>query len=90
MTHLREMKKILGIRVERDRKHGILKILQGPYIDTILAQFQMQDTNPVSTPLNKTVKLTIPTGSKDGPTINIPYAKAIGSIIMQHSGHDPI
>ena len=32
MTDLEEMKKILGIRVKRDRKHGTLKISQGPYI----------------------------------------------------------
>ena len=89
MTDLGEMKKILGIRVERDRKHGTLKISQGPYIDTILAQFQMQDANPVSTPLNKTVKLTVPTGSKDGPTIDVPYAKAIGSIMYAALGTRP-
>ena len=81
MTDLGEMKKILGIRVERDRKHGTLKISQGPYIDIILAQLQMQDVNPISTPLNKTVNLTVPTESKDGPTINLPYAKAIRSIM---------
>ena len=81
MTDLGEMKKILGIRVERDRKHGTLKISQGPYIDTVLAQFQMQDANPILTPLNKMVKLTVPTRSKDRPTINILYAKAIISIM---------
>ena len=81
MTNLGEMKKILGIRVERDRKHGTLKISQRPYIDTILAWYQMQDANFISAPLNKMVKLTIPAGSKDGPTINVPYAKAIGSIM---------
>ena len=81
MTDLGEMKKILGIRVERDRKYGTLKISQGLYIDTILAWFQMQDANPISMLLNKMVKLTVPTGSKDGPTINVPYTKAIGSIM---------
>ena len=37
MTDLGEMNKILGIRVERDRDKGLLKIFQGPYIHVILA-----------------------------------------------------
>ena len=81
MTDLGEMMKILGIRVERDRKNGTLKISQGLYINTILAQFQMQHANPILTPLNKMVKLTVPTGSTDGPTIDITYPKAIRSLM---------
>ena len=83
------MKKILGSRVERDRKHGTLKISQGPYIDTILAWFQIQDANPILTPLNTMAKLTVPTGSKDGPTIDVPYAKAIRSIMYAVLGTQP-
>ena len=37
MTDLGEMKRILGIRVERNREEGTLKISQGHYIDTLLA-----------------------------------------------------
>ena len=36
MTELGEMKKILGIRIERDREHGTLTMSQGHYIDIIL------------------------------------------------------
>ena len=32
MTKLGEMKKILGIRIERDREQGMLTISQGHYI----------------------------------------------------------
>ena len=77
MTDLGELKKILGIRVERDQAKGTLKISQGPYIDTILAWFHMQDTNSVSIPLNKSVKLT----SNSKSTLDVPYAKAIGSLM---------
>ena len=35
------------------------------------------------------VKLTVPTGSKDGPTIDVPYAKAIGSIMYAALGTRP-
>ena len=74
MTDLGKMKKILGIRVERHWEKGPLKISQGPYIDIILTRFHMQNANPVSTPLNKSIKLT----PNIKPTINVPYAKAIG------------
>ena len=37
MTELGEMKKILGIRIERDREQGTLTMSQGHYIDVILA-----------------------------------------------------
>ena len=37
MTELGEMKKILGIRIERDKKQGTLTMSQGHYIDVILA-----------------------------------------------------
>ena len=36
MTKLGEMKKILGIRIERDRGQGTLTMLQGHYINVIL------------------------------------------------------
>lgn len=58
MTDLGEMKKILEIRVERNRMKGTLKISQGLYIDIVLTWFHMQDANPVSVPLNISVKLT--------------------------------
>ena len=89
MTDLGEMKKILGIRVERDRDKGSLKISQELYINVILAQFNMQNSNSVSTPLSKTVKLTVPIQSTSGPTIDAPYAKAIGSIMYLALGSRP-
>ena len=89
MTDLGEMSKILGIRVERDRDKGTLKISQGLYIDVVLTRFHMQDSNPVSTPLSKTVKLTVPTGSTTGPTIDAPYSKAISSLMYAVLGTQP-
>ena len=80
MTELGEMKKILGIRIERDRKQGTLTMSQGHYIDVILARFNMSDAHPVSTPLHKTIKLNSSLDSM-GPTIEVPYAKAIGSLM---------
>jgi hypothetical protein len=80
-----EMRRILGIRVERDRKEGTLKISQEPYLDTILAQ----DANPVSTPLSTSVKLSIPLESSNKPSINIPYGQAIGVLMYTALGTRP-
>ena len=79
MTELGEMKKILGIRIERYREQGMLTMLQGHYINVILAQFNMSDTHSVSTPLHKTIKLN---SSLDltGPMTWVPYTKVIGSL----------
>jgi hypothetical protein len=79
MTDLGEMKKILGIQVIRDRKAGTLKIAQSAYIDKILARFNMAEAKPVTTPLSKNIKLdNIHTRAEDP---NMPYAKAIGSLM---------
>ena len=85
MKDLGEMKKILGIRVERNRRKGTLKISQGPYIDVILARFHMQNTNTVSTPLNTSVKFKTPQ-NVDSPKVDVPYAKAIGSLMYAALG----
>jgi hypothetical protein len=89
ITDLGKMTKILGMRVERDREQGTLKISQAAYIDIILARFNMQDAKPVSTPLNRNTKLIVPTRSKHTPTIDAPYAKAIGSLMYEALGTRP-
>ena len=88
MKDLGEMKKILGICVERNRKEGTLKISQGLYIDIILTRFHMQNANTVSTPLSTSVKLRTPQ-STNSPKIDVPYAKAIGSLMYAALGTRP-
>ena len=87
MTDLGEMKKILGIRVERNREQGMLKISQGPYIDKVLNRFYMHHANPVTTPLSKNVKLTTP--NEPTKLLNVPYAQAMGSIMYAALGSRP-
>ena len=62
---------------------GKLKCHQGYFNasqhNPILVQFHMQDVNTISTPLNKTVKLTILTKSIKVSMIDTPFAKVIGS-----------
>ena len=89
MTDLGEMKKILGLRVQRDREHGTLNISQGPYIEIILARFNMQDANIVSTPLSRSTKPDGPTEPSQIPTTDAPYAKAVGSLMYAALGTRP-
>ena len=89
MTDLGEMKKILGLRVERNREEGTLQIFQGPYIDTILMCFHMQNAYPTSTPSNISTKLDIPLETNDGLQTNAPYVQAIGSLMYAALGTCP-
>ena len=74
-----EIKKILGIRIERNREQGMLTMSQGHYINIILAWFNMTEAHLVSMPLHKMIKLNTPL-DLTGPTIEVPYAKVISSL----------
>ena len=87
MTDIGEMKKILGLRVERNREEGTIP--QGPYIDTILMHFHMQNAYPTSTPFNISTKLDLPLETNDRPQTNAPYAQAIGSLMYATLGTRP-
>jgi hypothetical protein len=80
MKDLGEMQKILGIKIDRDREKGTLTMSQGHYTDIILAHFNMSKAHLVSTPLHKAMKLTGPL-DQSGPSTEVPYAKAIGSLM---------
>ena len=46
----------------------------------------MQDANTVSTPLSKVTKLTVSLKPIAGSTTDVPYAKAIGSLMYAAIG----
>ena len=52
ITDLGELHYILGIQVKRDRVACIISLNQTTYIHDILERFGMQNSNPVSMPLN--------------------------------------
>ena len=85
MTDLGPMTKILELKVDRDRKNGTLKLSQGPYIDKILEQFNMQDAYPVSMLIIPNIQLNLP----DVPKINLYYAKVIGLLMYAAIGTWP-
>jgi hypothetical protein len=51
MKDLGATKKILGMRIIRDRKNHNLTLSQGEYIEKVLERFRMQNEKLVSTPL---------------------------------------
>jgi hypothetical protein len=50
MKDLGAAKKILGMRITRDKKNHKLTLSQGEYIEKVLERFRMQNEKPVSTP----------------------------------------
>jgi hypothetical protein len=58
MKDLGAAKKILGMRITRDRKNHKLTLSQCDYIEKVLERFRMQNEKLVSTPLSIHLKLT--------------------------------
>ncbi|KAH9306890.1 hypothetical protein KI387_011294, partial [Taxus chinensis] len=58
MKDLGAAKKILGMRITRDRKEWKLTLSQEEYIKKVLDRFNMQDAKPVGTPLAGHFKLS--------------------------------
>ena len=74
-------KKILDIRIHRDRKHGKLWLSQSEYIGKVLERFGMVDCKPVSTSLAAHFNLSKKNSSKDEKFENVPYTSAVGSLM---------
>jgi hypothetical protein len=51
-------KKILGMRITRDKKNCKLTLSQGEYIEKVLERFKMQNEKPFTTPLASHFKVT--------------------------------
>jgi hypothetical protein len=58
MKDLGAAKKILGMRITRDKKNRKLALSQGEHIEKVLERFRMQNGKPVNTPLAIHFKLT--------------------------------
>jgi hypothetical protein len=59
MKDLGFAKKILGMKITRDRKNHKLTLSQGEYIEKVLEWFRMQNEKPVSIPLAIHFKLAM-------------------------------
>ncbi|KAL6323545.1 hypothetical protein AAG906_039125 [Vitis piasezkii] len=85
MKDLGPVKRILGIRIERDRASKKLCMLQEQYIEKVLARFNMSKAKVVSSPLASHFKLSSrhspSTDKEKEDTRRVPYASAVGSLM---------
>jgi hypothetical protein len=84
---------LLGIQVKRDRELRMISFSQRAYIDKILERFNLQDANPLSTPLDPHHKLSLSqspsTPRQFDEMRSIPYREAIGSLMYAALGTRP-
>jgi len=85
---LGEAKKVLGMEIERDRRSGKVSLTQNGYLQKVLQRLNIDgDTKSVSTPLapHFMLKATMsPTTIEECEYMTrVPYASAVGSLIMQ-------
>ncbi|XP_065078603.1 uncharacterized protein LOC135701673 [Ochlerotatus camptorhynchus] len=78
MTDAGEVKQFLGISVERDAPNGIMRIHQRNYFENLLQRFEMNDSKPISTPLENRLKLT--RGIEEQRTSK-PYRELVGCLM---------
>ena len=85
MKDLELAKKILGMKITRDRASKRLWLSQEKYIEKVLERFNMAKSKPVNTPLVGHFKLSsaqCPTSDEEQEGMKqIPYASAVGSLM---------
>jgi hypothetical protein len=85
MKDLGVAKKILGMRITRDKKNHKLALSRGDYIEKVLERFRMKNAKPVSTHLASHFKLTKEMCPKTQEEIEymsmVPYSSTIGSLM---------
>ncbi|GKD09904.1 hypothetical protein Tco_1189589, partial [Tanacetum coccineum] len=85
MKELGEAKKILGMKIVRDRSRKILRVSQSRYVSKTLNNFRIDNRKSVKMPLGGHFKLSL----KDCPVRDcdvermskVPYANAVGSLM---------
>ncbi|KAG8502915.1 hypothetical protein CXB51_000770 [Gossypium anomalum] len=85
MKDLGLAKKILGMKILRDRKASKLYLSQKGYIEKVLCRFNMQSAKPVSTPLATHFRLSSALSPQSDDEIeymsHVPYSSAMGSLM---------
>ncbi|KAL4317979.1 hypothetical protein GQ457_18G008540 [Hibiscus cannabinus] len=85
MKDLGAAKKILGMKIHRDRSSRKLWLSQQSYVEKVLDRFGMSNAKPVSTPLANHFKLSselCPKTDKECEEMaKVPYASAVGCLM---------
>jgi len=71
---------MLGIQITRDRQNKKLSISQAEYTNYILTRFGMEQSKPISTPMDKNCMKQLENSADDSP-IEAPYREVIGCLI---------
>ena len=75
---LGECIRLLGIKIDRNRNSGIIKLSQPAYIDKIASQFNITPGKNITIPMKSDENLH--NTSSDNEKIDVPYASIIGSV----------
>lgn len=82
----------VGLRITR-HENGDISLDQSTYIKQILDRFNMTECNPISTPSDTNIKLSLsmcPQNEKERmEVLNIPYQEAVGSLLYLTQGTRP-
>ena len=85
MKDLGAAKRILGMKISRNRKEKTLTLSQQEYIEKVRERFAMQNAKPVATPLASHFRLTKEICPRTQDEIaymsSVPYASAVGSLM---------
>ena len=78
-------KRILGMKIERDRSKRVFRLSQKSYISKVLSRFEMNNVKTMSTPLGQHFRLSITQAPKTHEEKRfmemIPYASMVGNVM---------
>ena len=85
MVDFGEVTTVLGIKVQRDRRAGLLTMSQKKYVEEVLARFGMEEAKPVAIPMATTTVLSkaqCPQNEEEARSMaGVPYRSLVGSLM---------
>jgi len=73
---------LFSVQVKQDLEAHTISLSQSHYVDKLLKRFNMEECNPIKTPLSPSLDLSslVPTPSQQEKMCFIPYLAAVGSL----------
>uniref|UniRef100_A0A3Q7GIH4 Reverse transcriptase Ty1/copia-type domain-containing protein n=1 Tax=Solanum lycopersicum TaxID=4081 RepID=A0A3Q7GIH4_SOLLC len=91
MKDLGPAKKILGMKISRDRSAGNLNLSQELYIEKVLSRFRVNDAKPRTTPLANHFKLSkeqLPKTAEERDHMTVvPYASTVVKLVSRYTAN---
>src|SRR5258708_39825540 len=89
MVDLGDLTWVVGMQVRYDLERGQITVDQSQYLQKVLAQFGMHESNAVSTPLPGKLVLCAATDTEVEEVWEFPYLETIGSLMYAMMGTCP-